>query len=111
MRTVGVVVLLALATGLALHVEPRSQPLSRQLTQCFDVLTRLKVRTTMLAALDAALQESIAKTFSVWMSDSKDQPARAHKGMQNAISAYLYARDEVFAWNPPLCEPPQEQKQ
>jgi len=80
-------------------VEAQAEPV-----KCIDVPTRLKVRSTMLDALDASLKESITKTFGVWMADSKDQPERAYRGMKNAVNAYLEARDTVWEWDPPICE-------
>ena len=91
-----IVVASVLLTSTTQHAEPA--------TPCIDVPTRLKVRSTMLDALDAALKQHITHTFSVWMSDDKDQPERAYRGMKNGVNAYLRARDAVWEWEPPICE-------
>lgn len=59
---------------------------------CTDAVTKEKVRTILLEALDDALKQQVMHTFEVWMKDDRDQPARARTGVLNAIRAYLGAR-------------------
>jgi hypothetical protein len=70
---------------------------------CMDSDTRERVRKIMLEALDEGLKEKIKDLFDVWLRDSTGQPARAVKGMDNALHAYVGARASAFRFNPPEC--------
>jgi hypothetical protein len=70
---------------------------------CMDKETKEKVRELMLDAIDMALKDHIMHTFEIWMRDESGQPARARKGVQNGVSAYIRSRAAVLAWNPSEC--------
>jgi hypothetical protein len=78
---------------------------SAQSTQvfCTDEVTREKIRSIMLDALDEALKQHIMRTFDVWMRDERGQPERAKTGVINGINAYMKAAKSVIAWAPPDC--------
>jgi hypothetical protein len=71
--------------------------------QCVDDRTREEIRTLTLEAIDIGLKEHVSHLFEVWVRDPAEQPKRAMVGMQNGISAYLRARQNALAWNPPIC--------
>lgn len=70
---------------------------------CMDDESRERVRRLMYEALDEALKEKIKDLFDVWLRDATGQPARASKGMDNALRAYVAARASAAKFNPPEC--------
>jgi hypothetical protein len=70
---------------------------------CMDDDTRERVRQLMYEGLDEALKEKIRSLFEVWLRDETGQPARASKGMQQALLAYQAARIQAGKFNPPEC--------
>lgn len=80
--------------------EPRSGPAP---VQCMNEMTREKVRTIALAAVDQALKNQVTHLWEVWMKDPKGQPKRAQDGMRIAINAYVRSYGDAQAWLPPIC--------
>jgi len=70
---------------------------------CTDMETRERMRALMYSGVDQALTHHTLSIFETWMKDPTAQPQRARTGMQNAISAYLGAREHIDRWNPPPC--------
>lgn len=70
---------------------------------CMDDEARERIRRLMYEALDEALREKIKDLFDVWLRDATGQPARASKGMDNALRAYIQARAAAAKFNPPEC--------
>lgn len=70
---------------------------------CMDDETRERVRKIMFDALDESLHEKIKDLMGVWLRDETGQPARASKGMNNALRAYVHARAAALKFNPPEC--------
>jgi hypothetical protein len=70
---------------------------------CTDEVTREKIRTIMIEALDEALKQHIIRTFDVWMRDERGQPERARTGVSHGINAYNQATKSVMTWAPPDC--------
>ena len=59
-----------------------------------------------LRAVDQAFQHHVTNLFSNWVLDASQQPARAQKGMQNGIKAWLRAQDDAKNWTPAVCTQP-----
>lgn len=72
---------------------------------CMDDESRERVREIMFNALDESLHDKIKDLMSVWLRDDTGQPARATKGMENALRAYTHARAQAIKFNPPECPP------
>lgn len=73
---------------------------------CADERTREQVRAVILEGIDLALRNQVVKVFDVWMRDTREDPPRkALIGMNIATNAYVRARANALAWNPPLCQP------
>jgi hypothetical protein len=96
---VGIATVIVTLIVLALVEEAPSEPR----LQCVDERTREELRALTLQAIDTGLKEHVSHLFEVWVRDPAEQPKRATVGMQNGISAYLRARQNALAWNPPSC--------
>lgn len=70
---------------------------------CMDPDTRERVREIMFKALDESLNDRIGDLMAVWLRDETGQPARAQKGLENALRAYYHARAQALKFNPPEC--------
>lgn len=70
---------------------------------CMDDESRERVRKLMLEALDESLKQKIQDLFAVWLRDATGQPARASKGLDSALRAYMHAFNSAEAFNPPVC--------
>lgn len=55
------------------------------------------------AALEDALKDHVSRLYESWMKDDRDQPARANNGIRQGIRAYISAKRNLEAWQPPLC--------
>jgi hypothetical protein len=62
-----------------------------------------QVRGVLTAGLDDALHDHVKQMFSVWMKDETGQPERAARGVRQAVSAYIRARDKLATWQPVPC--------
>jgi|SRR5262245_65193173 len=70
---------------------------------CMDNDARERVRKLMYEALDNSLRQKIEDLMDVWLRDNTDQPARAERGLRNALHAYMGARAAAARFNPPEC--------
>jgi len=64
-----------------------------------DHILRLSTR-----GVDNGFQQHVAKLFTIWVQDPAQQPARAQKGIQSGISAWLRAQEDAKAWAPVVCQ-------
>jgi hypothetical protein len=74
-----------------------------------DEETREQIRVLMFHALDEALKDQVMHVFLTWLKDDTGQPGRARTGVEQAVAAYLRAREGARQWTPPLCKPGWEQ--
>jgi hypothetical protein len=70
-----------------------------------DEETREQIRVLMFHALDEALKDQVMHVFLTWLKDDTGQPGRARTGVEQAVAAYLRAREGARQWTPPLCKP------
>jgi hypothetical protein len=69
-----------------------------------DEETREQIRTILMSALDDALRDQVMHVFMVWLKDDTGQPGRARTGVEQAVGAYIRARDGTRQWAPPICK-------
>jgi hypothetical protein len=91
---------------LAIIVVIARQSSSEAAAVCADPETRDRIRALSLRAYDEAFVEHVAKLFVIWVQDPHEQPRRAQTGNQQAISAYIRARNLAMKWEPPACDVP-----
>jgi hypothetical protein len=70
-----------------------------------DEETREQIRVLMFHALEDALKDQVMHVFLIWLKDDTGQPGRARTGVEQAVAAYLRAREGARQWIPPLCKP------
>lgn len=82
---------------------------------CIEPSVEETIRRLALLGLENAMADRTEKLFEVWMRDDAGQPGRAQVGINQAINAFVRARDLMLGWNPVPCTtiypPPPEQKQ
>jgi hypothetical protein len=79
-------------------------PAQVQAPTCMDAEMREHARKIMIGAIDDSLRRHTMKTFDTWMRDPTEQPARAVRGMQMAVRAFVGAHREAKNWNPHPCK-------
>ena len=72
--------------------------------QCMDAESRDRIRAIILDGIDQALKQHAVRMYDNWIKDPADQPARARRGLRNAVSAYLGARTDMQKWSPEACK-------
>jgi hypothetical protein len=91
-----VIVVLVVLAFIESHSETK---LPCMLQEDRDTVLRLS-----LSGVDKGFQQHVASLFIIWVQDPKtQQPARAQKGIQNGIDAYVRARADAKAWLPVIC--------
>jgi hypothetical protein len=71
---------------------------------CIDADAREKVRAILLAGIEKGLKDHTVQVYNNWLSDPREQPERAIRGMRNGISAYVRSRTAAMKWSPPPCK-------
>ena len=90
------VVMVAIVWFIGAHSEP---PMA-----CLDeAVSRDKIRSLMLEAIDEALKDHTKHMFEVWLKDPNHQPERAISGMRQGITAYAGSRAAALRFDPPPC--------
>ena len=95
---VGLVTVLVVLIMLAFF-ESRSETKA----QCVSQENQEHILRMSLRAVDQAFQGHVTDLFRNWVVDASQQPARAQKGMQNGISAWLRAQEDAKKWLPVIC--------
>lgn len=62
-----------------------------------------QIRSGMFQGLDEAFRQKVASIYTVWLSDNRQQPARAKAGVDQAVGAYTHAYKAVETWRLPPC--------
>jgi hypothetical protein len=78
---------------------------SQSSSYCVDERTRSLVRDMAMDSFDTAFRKHVEHLFDIWVKDPAEQPKRASRGMQLAISAYVRARSDALKWDPQICSP------
>ena len=96
----------AVAVGLLLFGILRMIDAARGQTSnpCVSQSDYERIGVLTLAAIDSAFKDQVGHLFTVWLKDPAPEPARATRGMGNAISAYQRARANAAAWQPVVCK-------
>jgi len=98
---VGLITVIIVLIALAL-IESRSETKA----PCMSSEDRDHILRMSTRAIDQAFQHHVNSLFSNWVLDAAQQPARAQKGMQNGISAWLRAQEDAKKWVPVVCAQP-----
>jgi len=86
----------------------RSPAKEQQPTFCLDDRLQEEVRVLMLEGIKQGMLKHTLLVFDNWVKDPSEQPERAIRGMQSAISAYVRSRKALDVWDLPRC--PEEEK-
>jgi hypothetical protein len=70
---------------------------------CFTAEERDAVLAIAYRAYDDALENHLEHLFAVFLQDPAGEPARAQRGTQNGIAAWVQARKLSAKWSPPIC--------
>jgi hypothetical protein len=76
---------------------------SEEKISCISLEERNRILQMSTRAIDQAFQHHVNNLFSNWVLDAAQQPARAQKGMQNGIKAWLRAQEDAKNWTPQIC--------
>jgi hypothetical protein len=97
---------LAIATAVlvivGLHIATAT-PTTTPQTICMDADTRERTRTIMFAGIEEGFKRHTSSVYDIWIKDPHEQPARAARGMDVGISAYVRSRQSILNWSPPVC--------
>lgn len=72
--------------------------------ECIDPDLQQKIRSLAQDGFDDAFKHRAELLFDNWTKDDpRSHPQRHQTGMDNAIHAYVYARDLAANWSAPPC--------
>jgi hypothetical protein len=81
----------------------QTQQAQHVMPPCLSKEDQDRVRGIVLKALDDALETHAEHLFAVFLQDPAGGHARASRGMQNGIAAWLKSRQLVLVWSPLEC--------